>query len=84
MTWPVEVEIEQLVLRGIQEADVPAVLAAFRRHLAVLLRDPATPRTPVTEEVAPGPDAVEASAQAPDGERLGRELAAAVARVVRR
>lgn len=85
MNAPVEVEIDQLVLDGVREPDVPAVLAAFRRHLAVLLADPATPRTPVTGEWAEGLDGREPVAGGPPpGERLGRELAAAVARAVRR
>ncbi|MFJ9456286.1 hypothetical protein ACIRST_14495 [Kitasatospora sp. NPDC101447] len=83
-TAPIEVEIEHLVLRGVQEADVPQVLEVFRRRLAQLLADPATPRTPVTDARVPGPDDPESPVRGPGGERLGRELAEAVARVVRR
>lgn len=79
---PVEVEIDHLVLRGVAEPDVPLVLAAFRRHLAALLADPAGPPTSVT--TAGGWSEGEGRQLVPDGERLGRELALAVARAVRR
>ncbi|MEV7731556.1 hypothetical protein AB0O75_05460 [Streptomyces sp. NPDC088921] len=82
MTAPIEVEIDRLVLHGVREPDAPAVLAAFRRNLAALLADPARSIIPVTTETWT------ATGQAPpaerDSERLGRDLAAAVARAVRR
>ncbi|GHE08555.1 hypothetical protein [Streptomyces alanosinicus] len=82
MTAPIEVAIEQLVLRGIQEPDAPAVLAAFRRHLAALLADPAAPGPSVTTERPPRES--EGRQSVPDSELLGRQLAFTVARVVRR
>ncbi|MGW7018085.1 hypothetical protein ACWGGS_01705 [Streptomyces decoyicus] len=78
---PLEVEIEQLVLRGIREPDAPAVLTAFREHLAALLVDPGTPLTAVAEFGRPDGAGVLPEHET---ERLGRELALAVARAVRR
>lgn len=82
MTAPIEVEIDRLVLHGVREPDAPAVLGAFRRHLAALLADPARTVAPITSETwtATG----QAAPAEPDSERLGRDLAAAVARAVRR
>lgn len=70
MTAPAEVVIDRLVLHGVREADAPAVVAAFRRHLAELLRDPGAGRRERGDLA--------------ETERHGRMLAAAVARSVRR
>ena len=68
VTAPAEVIIDRLVLTGVAEQDAPAVIAAFRSHLAALLSGPGLPPPPV----------------ASGAERHGRELAAAVARSLRR
>jgi hypothetical protein len=72
VTAPLEVVIDHLVLGGVAEQDAPEVVRAFREHLAAELAGNDT-------------DPLPASAAGPDGtDRIGRELAAAVARAVRR
>ena len=68
VTAPAEVIIDRLVLAGVSEHAAPALVAAFRNHLAALLSGPVLPLTPPAD----------------DAERYGRELAAAVARSLRR
>ncbi|MFI2188565.1 hypothetical protein [Streptomyces sioyaensis] len=80
MTAPIEVDVDRLVLHGVREPDVPAVLDAFRRHLAALLATPGTSLAAVTDHSA-GRE-TETSPAVPMSERLGRELALAVARAV--
>jgi hypothetical protein len=68
MTAPAEVIIDRLVLGGVSHDDAAAVVTAFRSHLAALLSSPVPPLTPPSD----------------DAEQYGRELAAAVARSLRR
>jgi hypothetical protein len=88
MTAPVEVIIDELVLRGVREADGSRVVAAFRRHLAELLAEPAGIRPEGTDAVPHPPEldrhqlAVRPTAEQ-DAEELGLRLATAVARAVR-
>lgn len=79
---PVEVVVDRLILNGVQEGDASAVVAAFRRHLAAMLVDPATPGARVTR--ASGARAGQPPQAESETERLGRELAAAVARAALR
>lgn len=69
MTAPREVVIDSLVLRGVPDAHAPAVIDAFSAHLSDLLGG----------EVQVGDDVT-----GTEDERLGRRLAVAVYRVVRR
>jgi hypothetical protein len=72
VTAPLEVVIDHLVLAGVDEADAPEVVRAFREHLAAELAGNDTDTLPVSASGGDEPD------------RIGRELAAAVARAVRR
>ncbi len=72
MTAPLDVVIDHLVLGGVDEADAPEVVRAFREHLAAELAGNDADPLPISAAGADEPD------------RIGRELAAAVARAVRR
>jgi hypothetical protein len=85
---PVEVIIDELVLRGVREADGPRVVAAFRRQLAELLLAsadiPAESAGPVRHppHFDQHPVAVRPTEEQ-DAEELATRLAAAVARAAR-
>jgi hypothetical protein len=95
-----EVEIDRLVLHGVSQAEAPVLLAAFHRHLAALLAAAPTRGTAPAEaaagsrhaepSLAPNlPSGLSAQSSGPQppepaGERLGRQLAHAVVRAVRR
>ena len=72
MTAPLEVVIDHLVLGGVAAEDAPDLIRAFREHLASELAGQDTDPLPVPATSDDVPD------------RIGRELAAAVARAVRR
>jgi hypothetical protein len=87
VTAPVEVVIDELVLRGVREADGSLVVAAFRRHLAELLAAPGDlppqgvgPATRLPE-LDVHPAAVRPTAEQ-DAEDAALRLAAAVVRAV--
>lgn len=89
MTAPVEVVIDELVLRGVREAGAPRVVAAFRRHLAALLSVPADISPEGTGALPHPPEADQhlvtvRPAEEQDAEQLALRLAVAVARAVRR
>jgi hypothetical protein len=72
VTVPAEVVIDRLVLSGIAAQDAPAVVEAFRRHLARMLTGPSASADDVMATAGDSP------------ERYGQQLAAAVARSILR
>lgn len=78
VTVPVEVIIDRLVLPGIAARDAPTVVAAFRSHLIRMLSEPSAQPEDVLAAVGAG------TGEGEGAERYGRQLAAAVARSVRR
>lgn len=82
MTAPIEVVVDALVLRGVREADAPAVVAAFTRHLSALLRGYAVEDVPAATTPVPGNEQPQ-PVDEPAADRLGRALAAATHRSVR-
>jgi len=76
MTRPVEVVIDELVLRGIDPLQAPVVTAALQARLARLASLPGLPPLAAREADVLAPPAVRTPADAPA--RLGERVADAV------